>query len=231
MKPYTAAKQWRDGFGANETRITAADLTHIEDGISGAVQGVTNLETKLAKVEADVPGLVNRLVAELRTQVEKLIPAGTIAMFGAEKDPEGWVRCDGRTLERNVYPKLFAAIGTTNGFTSPTNFKVPEIRGRGVIGTGAFAIGTRGGAASVTLSIAQMPAHTHPIGEVGEVTRRFQAKPSGQDIGVGGNGYTYLTSTGSDENGRSPIATSVGGGQAVDIRNPFVAFPYIIKVS
>lgn len=231
MKPYTAAKQWRDGFGANETRITAADLTHIEDGISGAVQGVTNLETKLAKVEADVPGLVNRLVAELRTQVEKLIPAGTIAMFGAEKDPEGWVRCDGRTLERNVYPKLFAAIGTTNGFTSPTNFKVPEIRGRGVIGTGDFAIGTRGGAASVTLRISQMPAHTHPIGEVGEVTRRFQAKPSGQDIGVGGNGYTYLTSTGSEETGRSPIATSVGDGQAVDIRNPFVAFPYIIKVS
>lgn len=231
MKPYTAAKQWRDGFGANETRITAADLTHIEDGISGAVQGVTNLETKLAKVEADLPSQMKGLIADLRAQVEKLIPVGTIAMFGAEKDPEGWVRCDGRILDRNAYPKLFAAIGTTNGFTSPTNFKVPEIRGRGVIGTGDFAIGTRGGQASVTLRISQLPAHTHSIGEIGETTRRFQAKPAGQDIGVGGNGYTYLTSTGADENSRSPIATSVGGGQAVDIRNPFIAFPYIIKVS
>lgn len=231
MKPYTAAKQWRDGFGANETRITAADLTHIEDGISGAVQGVTNLETKLAKMEADLPSQMKGLIADLRAQVEKLIPAGTIAMFGAEKDPEGWVRCDGRVLERNAYPKLFAAIGTTNGFTSPTNFKVPEIRGRGVIGTGDFAIGTRGGQASVTLRLSQMPAHTHSIGEIGETTRRFQAKPAGQDIGIGGNGYTYLTSTGADENDRSPIATSAGGGQSVDIRNPFIAFPYIIKVS
>lgn len=231
MQPYTAAKQWRDGFGVNETRITAADLTHMEDGISGAVQGVTNLETKLAKVEAALPSQMKSLIADLRTQVEKLVPAGTIAMFGAEKDPEGWVRCDGRVLERNAYPELFAAIGTTNGFTSPTNFKVPEIRGRGVIGTGDFAIGTRGGQASVTLRVSQLPAHTHPIGEVGEATRRFQAKPSGQDIGVGGNGYTYLTSTGNAENDRSPLATSVGGGQAVDIRNPFIAFPYIIKAS
>lgn len=231
MKPYEAAKQWHDGFGANETRITAADLTHIEDGISGAVQGVTNLETKFATLEAGLPQKMQALIASLRTQVENLIPAGTIAMYGAEKDPEGWVRCDGRTLERNAYPKLFAAIGTTNGFTSSTNFKVPEIRGRGVIGTGDFAIGTRGGQASVTLRISQMPAHTHSIGEVGETTRRFQAKPAGQDIGVGGSGYTYLTSTGADESSRSPIATSVGGGQSVDIRNPFVAFPFIIKAS
>lgn len=231
MKPYTATKQWRDGFGANETRITAADLTHMEDGISAAVQGITNLETQVAKVETDVPGLVSKLVTELRTQLENLIPAGTIAMYGAEKDPDGWVRCDGRTLERNAYPKLFAAIGTTNGFTSPTNFKVPDIRDRGVIGTGDFAIGTRGGQSSVTLSVAQMPAHTHSIGEKGESARRFQAKPSNQDIGVGGNGYTYLTSTGGDENARSPVAISAGGSQPVNIRNPFITFPYIIKVS
>lgn len=231
MKPYAAAKQWRDGFGANETRITAADLTHMEDGISGAVQGVTNLETKLSALEADLPQKMQVLIASLRTQVENLIPAGTIAMFGAEKDPAGWVRCDGRTLERNAYPKLFAAIGTTNGFTSPTNFKVPDIRGRGIIGTGDLTPGTRGGRSSVSIQIANMPAHTHPIGEKGNSSNRFQARPSNQDIGVDGNGYTYLTSTGTAENDRSPMANSVGGSQPLDIMNPYVAFPYIIKAS
>ena len=229
MQPYTAAKQWRDGFGANETRITAADLTHIEDGISGAVQGVTNLETKLTALEADLPNQMKTLLQGLRTQVENLIPAGTIAMYGAEKDPDGWVRCDGRTLERNAYPKLFAAIGTTNGFTTATNFKVPDIRGRNIIGTGDFAIGTRSGSATVSIAIANMPAHTHSIGEKNAPASRFQAKTANQDIGVGTNGYTYLTSTGTEENGRSPMANSVGGSQPLNVRNPFVAFPYIIK--
>ena len=229
MQPYTAAKQWRDGFGANETRITAADLTHIEDGISGAVQGVTNLETKLTALEAGLPGQVQALLKDLRTQVENLIPVGTIAMYGAEKDPDGWVRCDGRLLDRAAYAKLFATLGTTNGFTSATNFRDPDIRGRKIIGTGALAIGGRSGSATVSIAIANMAAHTHPIGEKGEATRRFQAKPSSQDIGIGGNGYTYLTSTGNSESDRSPIANSVGGSQPLNVRNPFVAFPYIIK--
>jgi len=117
MQPYAAAKQWRDGFGANETRITAADLTHMESGISAAVQGVTNLETKVKAVEQTLPQQMQSLLEGVLAQLEKLVPVGTIAMYGAEKDPEGWVRCDGRTLERNAYPKLFAAIGTTNGST------------------------------------------------------------------------------------------------------------------
>ena len=47
MQPYVATKQWKDGFGAGETRITAADLTRIESGISAATQGVTNVENKV----------------------------------------------------------------------------------------------------------------------------------------------------------------------------------------
>ena len=60
MQPYTAAKQWRDGFGANETRITAADLTHIEDGISAATQGVTNAETTVNTLTARVASAENK---------------------------------------------------------------------------------------------------------------------------------------------------------------------------
>ena len=77
-----------------------------------------------------------------------------------------------------------------------------------------------------------MPAHTHQIGEVEDSGRRFQAKKANQDIGAGesGNGYTYLTSTGTATSGRTPIAISTGGSQPVDVRSPYIAFPYIIKV-
>lgn len=232
MQPYAAAKQWRDGFGANETRITAADLIHIEDGISAATQGVTNLETKVAGQPAEILKQVQDIAQGIRTALDKAIPVGTIAMFGAERDPEGWMRCDGRILDRNAYAKLFAVIGTTHGFTSSSNFRLPDIRERSVVGSGTkYSIGDKGGNATVTLSINQMPAHTHQIGEVEDQDRRFQSRTANQDIGIGSSGYTYLTSTGNNAGGRSPIATSVGGSQPVDIRSPYIGLPYIIKVS
>lgn len=232
MQPYTAPKQWRDGFGANETRITAADLTRIEDGISAATQGVTNLETKVAGQPAEILKEVQKIAEGVRTAMDKAIPVGTIAMFGAERDPEGWMRCDGRLLDRNAYAKLFAVIGTTHGFTNSSNFRLPDIRERSVVGSGTkYSIGDKGGNATVTLSINQMPAHTHEIGEVEDSNRRFQSRTSNQDIGIGSDGYTYLTSTGNNRGGRSPIATSVGGGQPVDLRDPYIGLPYIIKVA
>lgn len=232
MQPYSAAKQWRDGFGANETRITAADLIHIEDGISAATQGVTNLETKVAGQPAEILKQVQDIAQGIRTALDKAIPVGTIAMFGAERDPEGWLRCDGRLLDRNAYAKLFAVIGTTHGFTSSSNFRLPDIRERAVVGSGTkYSIGDKGGNSTVTLSINQMPAHTHQIGEVEDQDRRFQSRTANQDIGIGSSGYTYLTSTGNNAGGRSPIATTVGGSQPVDIRSPYIGLPYIIKVS
>lgn len=232
MQPYVATKQWRDGFGANETRITAADLTRIEDGISAATQGVTNLETKVDGQPAEILKQVQVIAQGIRTALEKAIPVGTIAMYGAERDPEGWMRCDGRLLDRNSYAKLFAAIGAAYGSTSSTNFRLPDIRERSVVGTGTkYNVGDKGGAATVTLSINQMPAHTHDIGESEDPTRRFQSRTANQDIGIGSSGYTYLTSTGNNGGSRSPIATSVGGSQPVDIRSPYFGLPYIIKVS
>ena len=234
MQPYAAAKQWRDGFGANETRITAADLIHIEDGISAATQGVTNLETKVAGQPAEILKQVQDIAQGIRTAMDKAIPVGTIAMFGAERDPEGWLRCDGRLLDRNAYAKLFAVIGTTHGFTNSSNFRIPDIRERSVVGTGngsKYDIGNKGGNTAITLSINQMPAHTHEIGESEDPARRFQSRTSGQDIGIGSSGYTYLTSTGNNSGGRSPIATSVGGSQPIDLRDPYIGLPYIIKVA
>lgn len=234
MQEYVAPKQWRDGFGANETRITAADLTRIEDGISAATRGVTTLEGVVAGQPAEIMKQVQSVAQSIRTMLEKAIPVGTITMFGAERDPEGWMRCDGRLLERNAYSKLFAAIGTAYGFTTASNFRLPDIRDRSAVGTGnSYQIGNKGGSGSVTLSVNQMPAHTHQIGEVDDSGRRFQARKANQDIGVNeasGNGYTYLTSTGTATGGRTPIAISAGGSQPIDVRSPYIALPYIIKV-
>lgn len=232
MKEYVATKQWRDGFGANETRITAADLIRIEDGISSATRGVTSLETVVQGQPAKVLEEVKKIAQAIRTELAKAIPVGTIAMFGADRDPEGWLRCDGRVLQRGAYPALFAAIGTTYGSTNSGDFRIPDIRERSVVGTGTkYSLGDRGGNALLTLSISQIPAHTHEIGESSDQLKRFQARTSNQDIGIGTSGYTYLTSTGTSSNERSPIAASTGGSQPIDLRDPYFGLPYIIKAA
>lgn len=232
MKEYVATKQWRDGFGANETRITAADLIRIEDGISSATRGVTSLETVVQGQPAKVLEEVKKIAQTIRTELSKAIPVGTIAMFGADRDPEGWLRCDGRVLQRSAYPALFSAIGTTYGSTNSGDFRIPDIRERSVVGTGTkYSPGDKGGNALLTLSIAQIPAHTHEIGESSDQSKRFQARTSNQDIGIGTSGYTYLTSTGTSSNERSPIAASTGGSQPIDLRDPYFGLPYIIKAS
>lgn len=232
MKEYVATKQWRDGFGANETRITAADLIRIEDGISSATRGVTSLETVVQGQPAKVLEEVKKIAQAIRTELAKAIPVGTIAMYGAERDPDGWLRCDGRVLQRSAYPALFSAIGTTYGSTNSGDFRIPDIRERSVVGTGTkYSPGDKGGNALLTLSIAQIPAHTHEIGESSDQSKRFQARTASQDIGIGTSGYTYLTSTGTSSNERSPIAASTGGSQPIDLRDPYFGLPYIIKAA
>ena len=232
MKEYVATKQWRDGFGSNETRITAADLIRIEDGISSATRGVTSLETVVQGQPAKVLEEVKKIAQAIRTELSKAIPAGTIVMYGAERDPDGWLRCDGRILLRSAYPALFSAIGTTYGSNGAGDFRIPDIRERSVVGTGTkYAPGDKGGNTLLTLSIAQIPAHTHEIGESSDQSKRFQARTANQDIGIGSSGYTYLTSTGTSGSERSPIATSTGGSQPIDLRDPYIGLPYIIKAS
>ena len=92
--------------------------------------------------------------------------------FGADGTiPTGWLKCDGSIISRTTYAALFAVIGETYGSgDGTTTFELPDGRGATMIGAGqAFSggttwpAGTRSGSERVTLSDAEMPAHTHSI--------------------------------------------------------------------
>ena len=76
--------------------------------------------------------------------------------------PKGWALCNGQLLPINQNQALFSLLGTTFGGDGRVNFALPDLRGRTPIHVGGgHTLGERGGEQAHTLSIAEMPTHTH----------------------------------------------------------------------
>lgn len=94
---------------------------------------------------------------------------GEIRMFGFSRVPNGWQACDGSLLSIAEYDPLYALLGTTFGGDGQNTFGVPDLRGRLPLHQGAgpgmsnHPIGQIAGSESVTLTLGQMPTHTHEL--------------------------------------------------------------------
>ena len=92
---------------------------------------------------------------------------GEIRLFAGNFAPQGWMFCDGTVLAIAENTTLFNLIGTTYGGDGQTTFALPDLRSRVPIhmGQGAglsnHALGQNGGTETVTLTVAQIPAHAH----------------------------------------------------------------------
>jgi microcystin-dependent protein len=76
--------------------------------------------------------------------------------------PRGWAMCNGQLLPINQNQALFSLLGTTFGGDGQVNFALPDLRGRTPIHVGSgHTLGERGGEQAHTLSIAELPTHTH----------------------------------------------------------------------
>ena len=73
--------------------------------------------------------------AQGRAAYSALVPSGTILPFAGTEAPPGFLPCDGRAVPRELYPKLYEAIGEAYGTAPPRwrfwkRFRVPDLRGR-----------------------------------------------------------------------------------------------------
>src|SRR3982751_6137295 len=76
--------------------------------------------------------------------------------------PKGWALCNGQLMPINQNQALFSLLGTTFGGDGRVNFALPDVRGRTPIHVGSgHTLGERGGEQAHTLSIAELPMHTH----------------------------------------------------------------------
>jgi microcystin-dependent protein len=89
---------------------------------------------------------------------------GEIRMFAGNFAPAGWMFCEGQLLPISEYETLFNLIGTTYGGDGQSTFALPDLRGRIPIHFGnGFTLAENGGVETVTLTVSQIPAHTHPF--------------------------------------------------------------------
>lgn len=96
-----------------------------------------------------------------------------IRAFAFNFVPRGWFPCDGRLLPISQYSTLFSLIGTYYGGNGQTNFALPNLGGTSLVSTGQgpglsdYVLGETLGTPTVTLTMLEMPGHTHaPDGKI-----------------------------------------------------------------
>lgn len=78
--------------------------------------------------------------------------------------PKGWAFCNGQLLQISNNQALFALLGTQYGGDGQRTFALPNLQGSLALGAGpGFTQGQTVGAAAVTLTVNQLPGHTHPV--------------------------------------------------------------------
>src|ERR1700730_18231916 len=161
----------------------------------------------------------------IHAQATTGIPAGTIIAFAGKTTapPAGWLLCDGQALHIAQFKLLCAAIGTLYGGDGVAMFRLPDLRGRVIVGAGHGsslsnrAPGQAGGEETHVLTLAELASHSH----VQTIADPTATGPGQNQLGSGtGPGNVGL------ETGNTRPA---GGGQPHNTMPPFLVLNFLIK--
>jgi microcystin-dependent protein len=190
---------------------------------------------------------------------------GQIILVPYNFAPRGWAFCNGQLLPIAQNTALFSLLGTTFGGNGQTTFALPDLRGRVPISSGQgpglqdYDLGQVGGAETQTLTVSEMPIHTHQLpahthqapAHTHQVTALTDPVSSGTPTNNlpassprgGANLYappstntttmasTMIQSGGAlDTSSAEPQIQSAGGSQPFDIRDPYLTLNYCIAL-
>lgn len=156
---------------------------------------------------------------------------GEIRMFAGNFAPAGWAICDGSLLPISENEVLFQLIGVTYGGDGQSTFALPDLRGRtpvhmGQSGSGTFVLGEQFGSESVTLTAAQMPAHTHSL--LASANTATTRDPIG-NVPAEASIDAYVDDLSPAALNASAIS-SVGGSQPHENMMPYLCINFIISL-
>ena len=184
---------------------------------------------------------------------------GSMSVFAGNFAIRGCALAQGQLLDISQNTALFSILGTTYGGNGRTNFALPDTRGRSVIGQGdgpgltPVSLGQEGGAETVTLSEANLPAHSHTATTTlnlsgMEAALNAYQKPSGPPV-PGIEQYLDAKKTIFTDafpnvvlspmsidimEGSSTATTSVddtGGGSPINVRSPYIGMNWLIQLT
>lgn len=162
---------------------------------------------------------------------------GEIRLFAGNFAPKGWHLCDGTQLPISTNQQLFALIGATYGGNGTTNFALPDFRGRVGVSQGQgpglsnYTLGQNGGSATVTLTTATTPMHTHSLNTAGAGAATPTAGPNVTFANTTGQNVMYVNDGVPGATKASPAAATIGntvGGQPHANLMPGLSVNYII---
>lgn len=154
---------------------------------------------------------------------------GEIRMFAGNFPPSGWMFCEGQLLPISENEVLFQLIGTTYGGDGQTTFALPDLRGRLPIHQGnGFTLAETGGAETITLTVGQIPAHSHAL---------QASSNNASTANAGGNvlaqtpSYTpYISGTTPSTALAATSGGATGGSQPHSNIQPYLCVDFIISL-
>jgi len=181
-----------------------------------ATQALTVPDSAVSTAKLANAAVTNAKIANGAITADKLapglslIPPGTIVMWSGSLAtiPSGWALCDG-------------ANGT------------PDLRDRFVVGAGGtYSVASTGGQNSVTLTVDQMPAHSHSATANSGGSMEFSQSSShgGGNVYYGMGTIYYKDNIRKNEHTHAVTVANAGGGQAHENRPPYYALAFIMKL-
>ena len=215
MATVTASYNWVSGETVTPAKLntTAAPTVVVADN------EVTTAKILDANVtDAKLAATLNLSSKTVTLPATISLPAGAVMSFAMNSAPAGWLAADGTEYAKTgTYAALFAAISTTYGETNgsgaagTSHFRVPDLRGYFVRGSGTNSDATAAGTFGAKQEDA-LKSHTHSYTD---------------QIALSNGQFSVAGGTGQD--GASDLARTTGATGGTETRPKNIAMLYCIK--
>lgn len=154
-----------------------------------------------------------------------------IRLFSCNFAPKGWAQCNGQLLPINQNQALFSLLGTTYGGDGRTTFGLPNLQGIAPVHVGeGITLGQKGGEASHTLQINELPPHAHEVKGSARIANSAIAAGHAWAI-TAASSYNMQSTVNTGSNAFHPSAVSnAGGSQAHNNLQPYLTLTFCIAI-
>ena len=158
---------------------------------------------------------------------------GEVRMFAGNFAPMGWALCDGQLLAVSQNNALFSLLGTIYGGDGRTTYGIPDLRGRIPIHAGSGPglttrrLGAKGGSETVTVSVNQLPAHSHNLFASSAAATTGTAT---DNVSAATTANAYATSLATSQTLNSAAVSQKGGSSSHTNLMPTLCVNFIIAL-